>query len=673
MIIVSSKHELMKNSKRNRAIAILAFVIAGLSAYSQAPGQWNPKYSLSFDTDSLKGFDETAAKSALFSEQYVGDEIYVKMYSLKRAYINDKYKLWGKQLQNNTYGTQAIALAACNNEDFEASPSGTIATQNQISGWTISRGNVTPPNNACNLIGCCPQNPSESYLISAPNGYVDPIIGSCYPIYSVFGSVPGDPNGTINNPQLTQLMYGDNFIRLNSSALGADAFSIERLNKTFVVSANNALFQFAYIFVTATGHACCSAGSLQFKLTNVTTNTPLACPGYTTVGPTASCPGNTIANVPYFIQQTCAAATLNSQVIFNKWKTAAMDLSPFIGQTISIDIIVADCDAGGHYGYAYIDAQCSPVSISVNNQPVYSNTVIAQSCSSIAAISAPGGFSNYTWVGPAGFTGSTSAVTTTVPGTYVVSMGNGPLCQPTSMTVQVGFSPNNLSASSTHSFLCAGQSATLSASAMTTYTWSNGLNTPSIVVTPAQSGTFAVAGTDASLCVHFATLSINVSNPTLNISGSDSTICDGEAVQLTGSGVSTYTWSTGANGPSIVVSPSVSMVYTATGTDASGCQASSPGFTLWVSPCVGTSEIEKDKLRVKVFPNPNKGEFNLQINDPIQQGLFKLFSADGQLVFVQNVNQGNNNIKIEKLSAGIYFYSISNNKEQLKKGKLQIE
>ena len=664
----------MKNSKRTGTIVLLAFTIACFSVNAQGPGQLDPKYTRGFSADSLSGFDETAAKNALFTDQYFGDEYTIKMHHLKRAYINDKYNLWVKPLQNNfTYGSRSNALAACNNEDFEASPSGTIATQNQISGWTITRGNVTTPNNACNLLGCCPQNPTESYLISAPNGYVDPEIGSCYPIYSVFGSVPGDPNGTINNPHLTQLMYGDNFIRLNSSALGANAFSVERLNKTFVVSANNALFQFAYIFVTSTGHTCCSAGSLQFKLTNITTNSPLACPGYTTVGPTAICPGNTIANVPYFIQQTCAPATLNSLVIFNKWKIAAMDLSPFIGQTISIDIIVADCDAGGHYGYAYIDAQCGPVSISVNNQPIYSNTVIAQSCSSIAAISAPGGFSNYSWSGPAAFTGSTSAITTTVPGTYVVSMGNGPLCQSTSMTVQIGFSPNNLSANSTHSFLCAGQSATLSASAMTTYTWSNGLNTSSIVVSPTQSSTFAVAGTDASLCVHLATLSINVSNPTLNISSSDSTICDGEAVQLTGSGVSSYTWSTGGNGPSISVSPSISMVYTATGTDANGCVASSPGFTLWVSPCVGTSEIEKDKLSVKVFPNPNKGEFSLQINDPIQEGQFELFSADGKLVFVQKVNQGNNKIKIEKLSPGIYFYSISNKQEQLKKGKLQIE
>ncbi|MBL7902531.1 MAG: T9SS type A sorting domain-containing protein [Bacteroidia bacterium] len=625
--------------------------------------------------DSLEGFDIEAATKLLKQENYLEEEYIVKLNWLKRSYINDKFNIWPLKLTHTelTPFVSASIFPGCNNEDFEASNSGTITSQNQINGWTISRGSVLPPNSACNLSGCCGLNPSESILFYAPMGYIDPNIGACYPIYSVFGTIPGNLNGPIHNPHIQQPMQGNNFIRINSSSLGSDAYSVEKLSKTIQVTPNNALFQFAYIFVTSTAHSCCSAAAFQFKFTNLTTNSIIACPGYSITGPSTACLGYTTNNLPFLNSGTCTAATINSSPVFNKWQVIAIDFTPNMGQTVEIEIIASDCDASAHYGYAYVDAQCGPFAAYVNNQAIYSNSVLVMSCDSPAVLSVPIGFFNYSWTGPSGFTANTSSVSAILPGTYVVNMNNGATCSSSSMTIQLGFGGNALSVNSSNSTLCIGQTATLSAGAMNSYTWNTGSNNQNIIVSPVQSTTYIVAATDASNCIHTASLSIYVSSPSISILSTDSTICLGEAVLLSGTGAQTYAWSNGASGSTISVSPSVDTVYTVSGTDSYGCITVSPGFTIWVSPCLGTKESESISNWVELFPNPNQGTFDIQMKINIKNVKFKLFSEDGRLIYTQNVLTGINKVNIENISPGIYFYIISSSDQELKKGKIQVE
>ena len=61
-----------------------------------------------------------------------------------------------KHAFNTPVYSNKIAVAACNNEDFEASAAGNITTSNQITGWTVDEGSNTNGNNSCNLLGCCP-------------------------------------------------------------------------------------------------------------------------------------------------------------------------------------------------------------------------------------------------------------------------------------------------------------------------------------------------------------------------------------------------------------------------------------------------------------------------------------------------------------------------------------
>jgi hypothetical protein len=43
------------------------------------------------------------------------------------------------------------------------------------------------------------------------------------------------------------------------------------------------------------------------------------------------------------------------------WKTYTVNLTPYIGQSVSIDVTAGDCNGWGHIGYAYFDASCSVV------------------------------------------------------------------------------------------------------------------------------------------------------------------------------------------------------------------------------------------------------------------------------------------------------------------------
>lgn len=64
----------------------------------------------------------------------------------------------------------------------------------------------------------------------------------------------------------------------------------------------------------------------------------------------------------------------------------------------------------------------------------------------------------------------------------------------------------------------------------------------------------------------------NINSPTVSVSASSQTICQGETVGLTAAGADTYTWSNGSNGSSISDTPANTTNYSVIGTNSlSGC------------------------------------------------------------------------------------------------------
>ncbi|MFN5346103.1 MAG: T9SS type A sorting domain-containing protein [Bacteroidota bacterium] len=130
---------------------------------------------------------------------------------------------------------------------------------------------------------------------------------------------------------------------------------------------------------------------------------------------------------------------------------------------------------------------------------------------------------------------------------------------------------------------CQGGNLTLSATTGTSYLWTNGATTQSIIVT--TSGTYAVTvnnngqtGTSNNVNVTVNALPSN----TITTSGT-TTICQGSSVTLTASSGSSYLWSNGATTQSI--NANIAGNYIVTVTNSSGCTSiSSPILVSIISP-----------------------------------------------------------------------------------------
>jgi len=133
---------------------------------------------------------------------------------------------------------------------------------------------------------------------------------------------------------------------------------------------------------------------------------------------------------------------------------------------------------------------------------------------------------------------------------------------------------------------CVGLSATLTASGSGTLTWyptptsATSIGTGISYVTPTLAAGTYTYYVEALTCATSAsrtavTITVNAV-PTITASSTtfSPVICAGQSATLQASGASTYTWSTGTISNTAVMNPSVTTVYTVTGTNTFGCSGS---------------------------------------------------------------------------------------------------
>ncbi len=276
---------------------------------------------------------------------------------------------------------------------------------------------------------------------------------------------------------------------------------------------------------------------------------------------------------------------------YTDWSSVTTDLSGYMGQQICIVFRVRDCmgnlsstngqysavSGGGHQGYAYIDAYCSPIT-ELTYPEFCAGTTSLQIC-------APPGYKSYSWpAGQPGLTGSptTQCVTISNPveGTkYTVTMMSFTGC-PVTITIPIKSIPTTGSADTTQ--VCAGEPDTLHIQATGnegpyTYLWSHGLGTGNtVIVKPTTTTTYTVTVTNAKNCSSkkiFTVITVPC-NHELEITGGS--ICANDSVlmvpKITG-GVSpfTYKWQPGNfTSPTLKVSPATTTTYTLNVTDGTG-------------------------------------------------------------------------------------------------------
>ena len=137
--------------------------------------------------------------------------------------------------------------------------------------------------------------------------------------------------------------------------------------------------------------------------------------------------------------------------------------------------------------------------------------------------------------------------------------------------------------------ICIGNTATLTASGASSYTWSTSDTGPSIIQSPPVTTHYTVTGTDSNTCVSTGTVSIKVNAlPTLSVNSE--TICSGSSALLLANGALTYVWNTNNTGALLNPSPTITTAYTVTGTDVNNCvNTATANVTVNPSPTVSVS------------------------------------------------------------------------------------
>ncbi len=390
------------------------------------------------------------------------------MYRAKRNFINQKYGYSPAPSMDsfNKNSMPVINAAPCVNEDFEASPVGLVGAT--LNGWTISEGSNT---GSCAMSGCCPTaGGSDAWIRTTP--YVSGLL---------MGTVPNSPLGG------TKVLQMNDFV--------TNQGEVVRIEQTFPVTSSNALFQLAYMAqMDGSGHACCDQPYLKVTMLNCT-NAPLACPSLSINAPGASC----ASAVP-------AGWTTNSSGISwtTAWQMYSLDLTPYLGSCVTIQITVGDCDGWAHPGLAFVDMLCSPMVVVVNNVsfPVgaTSNVTVTACSAGTATVSAPPGLQPYNWMGPAG-SGVTNnpnqTFTTTVGGNYTLTMTPPGSCTPIVRIVTLTFGappiPGFTTANSCNSFTITNTGST--SPSTQTYSFTGPAPPASFTTTSATSPiTFPTAG-----------------------------------------------------------------------------------------------------------------------------------------------------------------------------------
>ena len=160
--------------------------------------------------------------------------------------------------------------------------------------------------------------------------------------------------------------------------------------------------------------------------------------------------------------------------------------------------------------------------------------------------------------------------------------------------------------------------------------------------------------------------------PTVDL-GPDTIVCDTNNFMLDAGNFASYVWSTGALTRTITPTTANS-VYSVIVTDANGCTGTDT-VNVTVSVCVGINEIKQNNASIKFYPNPNNGQFKLQIdNVNAPSSKLEVMNIKGQIVYNENLIINGSiskdiNINVEK---GVYFVRLIN-KNGVKVEKLIIE
>jgi hypothetical protein len=277
-------------------------------------------------------------------------------------------------------------------------------------------------------------------------------------------------------------------------------------------------------------------------------------------------------------------------------------------------------------------------------------------CAGNSATLTASGALSYTW--STNIISASVIVTPTVSFVFSVTGSNFEGCV-NGNTIQIIVNPlPTVNIAGTNS-ICHGFSLALVGSGASTYTWNTNLNTSTVIVSPSVTTTYTLRGSDVNNCENFTTKTITVNPlPIINVFSSNSVICSGESSNISAIGALTYSINLISMPSSTLISPSVTTTYSISGTNLSGC-VNSTTITQLVSECLGVNTLTHHSEAVLVYPNPNSGEFTIEVNEEM---ILNLLSELGQVLKKMEFSKLNRyKINIANLAKGVYFINGTKN------------
>jgi gliding motility-associated-like protein len=332
----------------------------------------------------------------------------------------------------------------------------------------------------------------------------------------------------------------------------------QSLRYTMKVDSSNCLLiiKFACVLQYASDHTALMEPRFRFTLFDANNDTIPDCSNYDVYASSDNVEGFQ-TYTPSSSSSSTPGDNSSSPVKWRDWTTVGANLSAYMGQTITLEFMTADCTGKFHYGYAYFVADCRP------------EIITSKYCKgdTVAKLTAADGAESYLWTNSKGSeidTAQTLIVTNPVEGaTYSCLMTSATGCKITLKSTIAKYLP--VSAFSSYMIDCKSNTVQLVNSSSTNngsmlYQWDFGDSVTSTAQNPKY--TFATSGmhwvtlvttNPPSVCADtLAQYVESFSPPLVGISG-DSTYCPDLTTWLKAYGAYRYEWNTGSTANSLEI------------------------------------------------------------------------------------------------------------------------
>ena len=215
------------------------------------------------------------------------------------------------------------------------------------------------------------------------------------------------------------------------------------------------------------------------------------------------------------------------------------------------------------------------VYVTVNENPIADaggNLITCDNVSANLLATATGGDGSYTYNWDIPATGASQTVSPTSNTTYNVTVTDGNGCQDID-AITVNVNPSPTANAGLDQTICNGQTAGMTASGGTVYSWSSGGTSATEMVSPSSTTVYTVTVSNGFGCQDTDNATVTVNALPNAFAGNDITVCNGGSASITATGGVTYNWDggLGSGATQNLTNITVPVTYIVTVTDANGC------------------------------------------------------------------------------------------------------